>query len=366
MLMNDPSADRGWANLISLEPIAERLGDRWERKREDIWLHVDNFLKRHFRADDLIVRLDEFNFLVAQPGKETLAAQAACVRASAELMKFFLGETCTSSVRIKVVDAVDEEGVVAAPVPVERVKSMLLAQTPGLGRPARVKSTPVLTRLGRNISMTVALQPLWNLQPAPRLIGHYANVKLCDGDTGEAISPAERSRLQPGELSDVDVATLQTAMEMRRASPKLAGGLIVPVSYLTLANTSTRFQMLQAVQQLLPSDRKTFGWEIVDLESGIPAGRLSELVGIARRYCRGVMCQLGLPHAEKVHAAGATLTLPPSEVPCTELAMFRHEAAFLVALKSVRAVLLHDMSPDLLPVAGAVGVSHCTLTETGG
>lgn len=356
--------DQGKVNLISIAPVIERFGDRWTRKREDIWLHVETFLRRQFRPDDLVARVDDANFLIAQPGREPLSAQTRCANAAADLMKFFLGDPSPHFVRVNVVEAIEGDQMVVAPVPPHRLETILHARDPTVGLPARVKTTPILTRLGRSVSLTVSLERLLCLQPSPRLIGHQVKVRLFDGASGAPLTAAERARLQPGELADIDVGALKTAIAMRAASPRLMGGLIVPISYLTLTNSSTRYQLLDEVQRMDPSDARSFGLEIVDLEEGVPSGRLAEMVAIARSRSRGVVCRLCVHPmlASKVHAAGATLSAGPPHGGYTEFDLFRLEAPLAAALKNVRTVMLHDVPAELLPIAAFVGVTHATIS----
>jgi hypothetical protein len=282
-------------------------------------------------------------------------------------MRFFVGEEETAAASVKVVDAVEDGHVYTTPLPRGQVQAMLLAGAAETGRPARVRSTPVLTRLGRSVSVTVSLEPLLVLRPAPRTVGHQVRVTLSDGADGCALTAAERSELQPSELADIDVAVLTNALAARAASPKLMGSLIVPVSHRALSNSSSRYYILQEVQRLTASARNSFGWEIVDLEGGVPAGRLAEIVAIAKSHCRGVICRLDISAATaaKVGAAGATLSIPPPELPYLELALSRLERRIEVALRSIRALMLHDIPADLLPVAALIGATHCTVLPRG-
>lgn len=361
------SIPAGVANLISLAPIKSRLGERWLRKREQVWAHVEAFLNRQLRTEDMVVRLDDLNLLVVQPGRDPLAAQITCVRASSELMKFFIGDASTQSVDVRIVERVDESGVVTRAIEPDRLKAMVLATGPDLSGPARESALPLLTRLGRKLEVRVALDPLWSLAGGPRVIGHYSRVGLSDADTGEPLSVEARRRLQSGDLVEVDICVLQGSLALRAASPSLFGSLILPVSYSTLANSSTRYQLMQVVQRLAPAERRSFGWEIVGLETGVPAGRLSELVGMARAQTRGVICQLepSLANAEKVRAAGATLSIaPPDQIPFTERGLVRLGSHSALVFQAVKAVMAHEVPQGLLPLASSAGVTHCTLANT--
>ena len=352
-------------NLICLSPIKERLAARWPQKREQVWTHVEAFLKRQLRSEDMVIRIDELNVLVVQPGREPLSAQTTCVRASAELMRFFIGECTPRSVQVRIVDGVDEGGLIARDIDGARLESMLLASGPDISGPVRSRSFPLLTRLGRSLSVELDLKPMWMLKGGARVIGHYAEAKLLDED-GRQLHPEHCERLQPGDLAEVDITVLRDALALRAASPKLFGGLIIPLAYPTLANSSTRYQLLQAVQALPAAEKRSFGWEITGLQTGIPSSRLSELVGMANAQSRGVICRMEptLTNAEKIRAAGATLSITPSDhEPFSELALFRLESQLSAAAHLVKAVLAHGVPQHLLPVAGFAGVTHCVVGD---
>ncbi len=353
------------ANLISLAPIKSRLAERWPHKREQVWTHVEAFLKRQLRPEDMVIRIDELNVLVVQPGREPLSAQTTCVRASAELMRFFIGECTPRSIQVRIVDGADEGGLIARDIDEARLESMLLASGPDISGPVRSRAFPLLTRRGGSYSVELDLKPMWMLKGGARIIGHYAEAKLFDED-GRQIHPEHHERLQAGDLAEVDITVLRDALALRAASPKLFGGLIIPLAYPTLANSSTRYQLLQAVQALAPADRRSFGWEITGLQTGIPSSRLSELVGMANAQSRGVICRMEptLTNAEKIRAAGATLSIIPSDhEPFNELALFRLETQLHAAAHLVKAVLAHGVPQALLPVAGFAGITHCVVSD---
>lgn len=362
--------DAGAVNLISLEPIRSRLEGRWPKKRDQIWYQVERFLQRQFRPGDLITRVDEVTVMVAQPGRSGFAAQTACVRATAELMRTFIGEPDPATVELTTN--------VPAPTPAsahdfqweplsrDRLDDMLFAMDPWLVQPARAHTGPVLTRMGRELSLDLKLRPLWSLSPRRTVMGHYAQRSLSDQATGQPISATDRLELRPSDLVDIDCKALTEALALRGHSPSLHGALMAPVSYLTLTNSSTRTQLQQVVRQLAPTDRSVIVWELVDLEPGIPVGRLTELVSILRQQSRGVVCRMPLTHdnAEKVRRAGATLSAHPEGELCyTEAALLKLEPVLAYILKIVPTVMFQELPPELMPVAGHIGATHCSFAE---
>lgn len=353
--------------VIDIEPIRARFGDRWDRKSGLIWEQIHQFLRRQFRTEDLILQLDDTQVLIAQPGRRAAAAQMLCVRAALDLMRFFVGEAGGNQVSVKMVEGYEDGVVACSPVDPSVVRSLLHVQDAGQWRAKARRSTPILTPLGRELSADLWLEPILSLQPVPVPVGCLARAVLHDAASGALLDREARSQLQPRDVASADLKVLQETLRMRSEAPGLSGAMVVPVSYLTLAHSPTRYEFLEAIGQIPPAERRSLALEIVDLEPGVPSGRLDELVAIARRPCRGVMCRMEptIPNAEKLKQAGATLSVLPDRARAlTEQTVLKLEALIAESLKRVPAILLHQALPDALAAAGLVGITHCTVAES--
>lgn len=351
-------------NVISLEVIQASMGDRWEAKREQVWNQVDKFLRHQFRPDDLIIRLDEVSVLIFQPGRAHMSAQTLCIRAASDLIRFFLGEAARTNVVVKTVVSIDGDEVVCVPIPKRERDAALLTHDNAAWAPLAAHKMPILTRQNRDLSMVLTLAPVLALQGdsgAP--IGYAVQTVLTDAVSGHRLSREERHLLQSSDLADADLHVLTTAFDRRRELPNPSATLIVPVSFATLAHSSTRYAILNAVRRLSADDRRSLIWEIVDFEPGAPDGRVAELVSIARPQSRGVICQMdiSISSAKKLKAAGATLSANPHLTDGAEQTLARLEPGVTAVLKVIPSVLFHDVPKDLVPVAASIGVTHCTV-----
>ena len=82
----------GAVNMIGLDAIRLKLGDRWPRKAPSVWEHIERELERTLGPTGVFLRLEDVSYLVAQPGEEGFAAQAVCLTILQDVLKFFLGE----------------------------------------------------------------------------------------------------------------------------------------------------------------------------------------------------------------------------------------------------------------------------------
>lgn len=358
----------GNIGLISIEAIRDRFGDRWERKAEQIWEHVNQFLRRQFRPDDLILQLDEVQVLIAQPGRPALLAQMQCIRAAVDLIRFFLGEVETPHVQVKTVQSFKDGEIVCAPVDPRVVRSLMDGHDAAEWRPKARGRTPILTPLGRELSAELWLEPILALQPGPTAVGHLVRTVLSDAVTGEQLDRDARDQLQPRDIATADLKVLSEALRLRATLPNTTGAIVVPVSYLTLAHSTARYELMEVVRKLSPAERHSFAFEIVDMEPGVPSGRLAELVAIARRQCRGVICRMDLSinSAEKLKQVEATLSVmierPES---LTEYALLKLEGIVAETLKRIPAMLLHQTPAASLTAACLAGFTHCTVHQPG-
>ncbi|WP_197422541.1 MULTISPECIES: hypothetical protein [unclassified Phenylobacterium] len=360
---------QGSVQLIGLAPIQARLGDRWARRAPQVWTHFATVLRKQLPPHDFVLQIDDLHFLIAQTQERGAAAQAICLRLAGELMAFFLGTASDEDIHVKMVTAAGNGHLTCEPLDVRAARGAQ-ALPPPLA-PARAESPlkrtsfPLLTRQGRRLKVIVSLEPMWVLQDRPRAVGHYARTTLQDETTEREVGATARNRLLPGELLDIDVAVLTEALSLRAASPRSSGGLLVPISYTAISNSNARYRLLHAIESFSATDRGSFAWELMDLEEGLPASRLAEMVALIRPWCRGVVCRVGASRhaAEQLRSAGTTASVASGGLPFGSRSL-RQLEPFLTALRrTVPAVLLHDVPPHLSNAAGASGASHATFGQ---
>jgi hypothetical protein len=352
-------------NLISLEAIRSSFGPRWPGKRDIIWNQVERFLRHQFRGDDLVMRLDEVTALVAQPSCSRLAAQTRCAQVAQDLLQFFLGAEAVGDVGVQMVEQVNDEGVIARPLPLPQVRAALMGRDPSVWAREAVGPLPRLVRQGRDLEVVAALAPLLALHSVKADVGYAVESQAIDKSTGRPLTRGERLNLLSSDMTGIDLKVLHAALAKRQQLPHAAAPMVAPVSQTTLTNSTLRYALFQAVAQLTPAERQSFIWEIIDLEPGAPQGRIGELVAMARPLCRGVMCNTTLTraNAEKLKQAGATLSVSlTSKV--TEASLLALGPALSTALRLIPAVVVHGVPARLLPVAAFVGATHCTATPS--
>src|SRR5471032_212517 len=99
--------------LMSLDAIRERLAARWEVRRDRVYDHAQQTLRRQLGPHGFFLRISETDFLVAQPNVGRIAGQAYCLNCLREVLTYFLGEALTGDVMVHEVTSI-EGGHIAA------------------------------------------------------------------------------------------------------------------------------------------------------------------------------------------------------------------------------------------------------------
>lgn len=282
----------GRVNLIALDAIAERLGERWPSRREQVYDHVERNLRRKMGPSGICVRISDTDYLVVQPDVGPFAAQAVCLRVVDEVLTFFIGPGRMGVTCVHRVTRMSVGQIAAEPVDRRAIAEgeMHEAQAEAAARRAEAAKallsperwSPFVASNGRSVRVSCALEPVYELKNNTR-IGYRIRRRVIDVDTHEALSVAEVQRLSRGDLMRIDMATIARGiarLEAAEASePQLS--IVVPVSYVTLSNISGRYLLSDAFAHVRERVLKGVICEVRDVE-GVPQGPLLSAVSLIK------------------------------------------------------------------------------------
>lgn len=358
----------GGANLIGLDAIRAKLGDRWPAKRARVWEHVERDLEKRLSPTDMVLRLDEVNYLVAISGATRFAAQATCMHALKDVLQFFLGETRMVDIAVRSVSSVEGGVVTSAPLdPAEIEREAARPQTePGLpDLPAEEWRPPLAGRTQRSsffgvkrhpIEVKIAVEPVVNLRRD--LVTSF----LVDRESVPGVT-------DPADRLQVDTAVLTYAVTLLQEHKTRGGKLTLhlPVSYSSVASVKAREATLRMIRRTQEIARETVLIELDDLDAGIPSSRLLEVVSLIKPFCLGVLGRVrptrkaldavrGCGLKGLVLDAGGGIGRTPAE----DAIVLR---AFVEAGVSIAPnLIVHGLAdPVMIEVAKAAGVTHASL-----
>jgi hypothetical protein len=335
-IANPQLLEQGLVNIVGIAPVREKLADRWERSRDNIYERIEKQLGRQLGAADYQIRISETEYLLSLPGDTRQSAQLRCMRILQELLELFLGQFTLEQIDIRAVTKRHGDQLVAEAVDIAALHS---AATTGatapqpaaapIGQP--VKVAPKLSidpiRVGnRTLHLDFEFRPLWDLRHDA--ISSFSLNAIPETDQSRSLGEAraDRSQLTPEELTAIDLASVKHGLETLTYLFQKQNRFILhlPCSYETLASSRARPQFLDAIKSFAPELRRYIAFELHDLPSGVPQSRLSALVTMLNPFGRGVIATIRAQRAGSMSLRGCGLLgtaveLEPAGLPESEI-----------------------------------------------
>jgi hypothetical protein len=359
----------GAVNLIGLDAIRDHLGDRWAGKRDRIWEHVERDLEKRLGAFDMALRLDETTFLVALPGATKFAAQVTCLHALQDILKFFLGESRPSDIRVSNVTAVGGDSVSSAPLDARELAAQSRNPPPVYmpdaepEQPAKAWRPPLAGRTESGLFVSRSRAPVevrLGVQAVRNLKRNLVTSYLIERSTQPAVDDT-------ADLLQVDIAVMAYAATLMHEHKTTGGRLTlhVPISYTSAASIRGRELALQIMRSHREQAREIILIEIAQLDPGVPPSRLLETVSLLKPFCLGVLARVrpSLKALAAVKDCGLRgLVLEAHGLGQTPAEVGPRLKAFADAAHGIAPnLIVHGLNrPDLIETAMAAGFTHAS------
>ena len=364
--------ERGAVFVISVEAIRERSGDRWPRKRDDVWGYLGRKLNEHLSYQDLHQRIGETDVLVAMTTEEGVAAQAVGMKVLEEVLEFFLGAAEPVDVRIRAVSRIDGTELSCIDLDPRRIATAREVKTAApysrqVSAEAQGERNPAsfVSSTGQRLRVDFALEQIVSLRHGVTAVLRVEPT-VSFAATGELIPTRKFARLSDEDILALDRATLAFGGLFAPRDVRAQPPLIVPVSFRAMGGRKGR-QALVSIDGVAPDlVRQGVMVEFIDIDRGTPNGRLVEVTSLVAAVTRGVLARL-TPGREAMEPVGAArfngLTVDFSDYPLPE--------ARLVDLMRTMALQMRGKAPALiaqglsdfrhLQLADASGLTHAAL-----
>lgn len=303
----DEAAQRGQVQLVSVAAIREAVGDRWSRHQPLVEDFVTRAFTRNASEDDLIVRVNDTDFLLIQPSRTPMAALSRSSVLLRETLTFFLGAAEAENIHISLVDRIGEDGLEATRVTGDQLEAAAAERSGdlvqsrdgsapwerfGVARPPR--KMIAIKRPGQgDMQAMFYLDPVWH-------VTREAVVSF-------VVRTVPVQRLPGGEAAAVDAAGLTPAASAALINQRLifigellGGGdrsgpaiaVHTPVSMNALSYSGARSAVLGELRRLAAEDRRDrVIIELAHIPDGVPESRLAEAVAQLRPYARAVVAR---------------------------------------------------------------------------
>ncbi|MDB5432605.1 MAG: hypothetical protein JWP35_3721 [Caulobacter sp.] len=361
----------GKINLIALDAIVSRLGDRWATRRDQIHDYVDRTIQRRLGPNGYHLRISETDFLICQPELGPFTGQAACLQILRDVLLHFIGDAARADECVHQVTKISATEIQGSRVRASEVEQgeRMEREAGAAPKPRRPLDywTPFVATDGRELAVTCALEPVIELKAFSR-IGFRVTRRVLVASSDETVTAAMVRNLTRADILRIDLATVAGGIEQLRAAT--CGGpnpsLIVPVSFTSLSSQRGRTQISQLLVEAKALVRRGVICEITDIE-GVPQGALLQVVSLIRPYCLFIVARIDLGSSaisalsQLKHSGVHALSVEcPQEL--TDGA-WRHwvKGTLQTARRVVRSIMLHRVgSPQHAEIAAELGATHAS------
>ncbi len=297
LIGNSDLIGKGQAFLVSLAPVKAALGARWEARKTQIYDLVERHARKHLSPTDIWEQASETHFLVATPDTPSVLAQALCYRTLKDVLTYFLGDVNRKDLHVSLVTELTSEHVGVRPYSAAELERADAEATPKTApQPAsplsNLTSWPLKTADGQDLRVSFAVDPVMDLK-AWAMAGHRIESRIMNLQTGVELSSLQRRSLLPRDFEQIDLAALERGMSrLAAAAIPERPNMIIQLSFASLSNGRARATLLNRARELQHVLRHAAICELVDVENGVPAGRLAEVTSLVRSFFRSVWVQV--------------------------------------------------------------------------
>ena len=348
--------ERGCVQTIGLGEIRAQLAQRWDKRKETVWMHLEGLLRQKLSSTDYFTRLDETSFLVSMPTAQGDEAQIFCLRIAHDLHRSLLGLCESSKLRVAQVTAIQGETI--ATTPLEGPALALLAQRAGIqpaGEPVihHQLDKPAI-HVMPSIDFGHKFVPVWDAQR--EAVTTWRCTSTADSSALESLDLSHKQKLA--------IALSRIGDSARRLSRHLAAGerfiLWLPLSYELLTSAVGRMEIAGACRSLTSDLRPYLMFEICDLPEGVPQSRLNELVCSLKPFCRGVAALLpaqSLNHSAYLGAGLQAIGLSLAGLAAANVSSEICRLSMAVRKQKMTSFLLNVPHEQTLQNARALGIN---------
>jgi len=292
----------GKVALVGLDAIVERLGPRWSSRRELVYEHAAKVLRDGLGPLALVQRINETNYIVAQPSASPVAAQLSCIQALRAILKHFLGSAADSDIAVHRVTLITNDAVIGARIDPNHIETTMEHERPGASIPAGssylpATAPPCVAKPGGRpfivtpVETSFTVDPVTHL-PTGRQIGFRIGCRARGGPGFDRMLSRREleDRLSGPDLADLDAALLAQGLASL-GSPNAKGAplsLMLPFSYESLRGRTGRGRIEALLRQAHTLVRGHLICEVTGIENAPPAV-MRDAINNLRPFCRYVV-----------------------------------------------------------------------------
>ena len=305
--------------LMSLDAIRDRLGPRWDARRDRVYDHAHQSMRKALGPHCFFLRVSETDFLVAQPSVGRIAGQAGCLNCLRDVLTYFLGEALLADIVVHEVTSLAEGRIGAQTLDPAAVDAEAPALPQAAVSPRRAPETaspdlegvmsldrwtPFVAHDGARLRASCQLEPVIQLKTYGR-IGYRLRRRILTLPAETPLSRADQLKLTSGDIERIDFATLARGLNRIEQEPESARqpSLILPVSFATLSSKRGRATLAEFFRAAQENVQRGLICEVCDIE-GVPPSTMLAVTSLMRPFCLFMIGRLAAPPVNGPFGAG--------------------------------------------------------------
>ncbi|MBK1837208.1 hypothetical protein JHL17_07265 [Azospirillum sp. YIM B02556] len=320
----------GRIHMLNFDTLRERLGPAWSELRDRVHSAADRIINRHISDRDVQFRSGDGEYIIVFAALSRSAASLVCAKIAEELYRLFVGDPKLADITVATaVGAVDgkllfEHASVAELLSAVEQTAVPAGPTAQAADPPAASTASIGTSAAggpeeqRKLNLSalemaqigIMYRPLWDV--GRQVISTYMCTpvrRFPDGTSVEGML-ALSAIADPQQLAKIDIDTLADTVEIldELFRNKFRLMVSVPVCFETLAARRSRQDFLAICQSVPDYLRPFLIFEFLHFPTGVPSGRMGELVNEVRPFCRWTFLRVECRQQSFASLSGTGLT----------------------------------------------------------
>ena len=304
---------QGRAYLLRLDHLRERLGPKWEAKRDLIFEFLKSNFERKFVEPDWCIEVDEYSFLAVILTQGEYKGALSAAELWFGVGQFFAGDVSAVTPPLFEARADDVDRMRLIPIDLntyfDRAEARPLRQaevplpTAGAAPLARASMSvgtmtaitgrsaggTVLTVGGRELRIASSVEPVFEMKKLA-MIGHRFEPVVVEAATNYPLEARTVAVMDWNDREQVDLANIDQGLKLlqMRQPEQRKMVMVIPAAFSTFASTRARGRLMPMVSAAAHQMGLKVLFEIRQLD-GVPPGRISEVASLLRPHCMTTM-----------------------------------------------------------------------------
>lgn len=295
---------RGQFHIVSLESVRTALGVRWGRNEGLVEDFVVRSFQRMAATDDMIVRVNEADFVLIQPSRSPMSALSRAAALARQTLSHFLGEVRPENVEVSIIQQISAGVIEAVKATQEQLDEAALAERPaaqqqsesppweafGVKRPPR-RIVTFKRPEGGDLEALHYCEPIWNAAHSAVVAFRLRSL------TFYRPRPHTRQRVAPEDLTArthavIAQQSLCYARELLQAPENRHIALSVPLALDVFAHSASRIAIAGEFRSISADIRRRLLIELAEVPRDVIVGRVVEAVAQVKPFVRRVTVRL--------------------------------------------------------------------------